>query len=430
MKPVQQTHVPVGVLSPVEVEPARRQNDARFERKRAWTAGLVILGATIGLPFFGAWASGRDLSSLFQFPPPLNIPTDYPRFSWWALLLVIAPFGALTIAWNWKRGDAAQNSTASTGKLNRGPPPIRAQAPAGTRGLTDPESDRHRFHRWPAWGTGALVWTLAWWVLAWSRFAWFQPWQQYTFFPLWLGFIAAMNAVTYARIGTSLLARAPGRILLLFGTSAAFWWIFEWLNRFTHNWHYLGVADFGALAYAANATLCFSTVLPAVSAVAELLATFEAWGTRCAEGPRFPWLRGRATGIVLVAIGGLGLIGAGAAPERFYAALWSAPLALLLGDSVLRRRHEIPAELAVGDWRTTATWAVAALLCGFCWEMWNVFSAAHWIYTVPYTERWHVFAMPILGYTGYLPFGLEVYFVVCRLYGSDFVLPFSRVSST
>ena len=31
----------------------------------------------------------------------------------------------------------------------------------------------------------------------------------------------------------------------------------------------------------------------------------------------------------------------------------------------------------------------------------------HWIYTVPFVQRWHVFEMPVLGYLGYLPFGLE-----------------------
>jgi hypothetical protein len=42
--------------------------------------------------------------------------------------------------------------------------------------------------------------------------------------------------------------------------------------------------------------------------------------------------------------------------------------------------------------------------------MWNSQSAAKWIYTVPYVDRWHLFEMPLLGYAGYLAFGLE-----CRL---------------
>ena len=50
---------------------------------------------------------------------------------------------------------------------------------------------------------------------------------------------------------------------------------------------------------------------------------------------------------------------------------------------------------------------LAALICGCFWEMWNVFSLEKWIYTVPFVDRFHIFEMPLLGYAGYLPFGLE-----------------------
>ena len=39
--------------------------------------------------------------------------------------------------------------------------------------------------------------------------------------------------------------------------------------------------------------------------------------------------------------------------------------------------------------------------------MWNFRSFAHWEYTVPYVQRFHLFEMPLMGYAGYLPFGLE-----------------------
>jgi hypothetical protein len=59
------------------------------------------------------------------------------------------------------------------------------------------------------------------------------------------------------------------------------------------------------------------------------------------------------------------------------------------------------------------------LICGFFWELWNWKSLAKWIYTVPFVERWHVFEMPLLGYAGYLPFGLECLLVVERIVGHD-----------
>lgn len=50
---------------------------------------------------------------------------------------------------------------------------------------------------------------------------------------------------------------------------------------------------------------------------------------------------------------------------------------------------------------------MAGLACGGFWEMWNFHSYPKWIYTVPGVDCWHVFEMPLLGYAGYWPFGLE-----------------------
>jgi hypothetical protein len=51
--------------------------------------------------------------------------------------------------------------------------------------------------------------------------------------------------------------------------------------------------------------------------------------------------------------------------------------------------------------------AMAALFCGWFWEMWNYYSLAKWEYAIPFVHRYEIFEMPILGYAGYLPFGLE-----------------------
>jgi hypothetical protein len=43
--------------------------------------------------------------------------------------------------------------------------------------------------------------------------------------------------------------------------------------------------------------------------------------------------------------------------------------------------------------------------------MWNYWSLPQWYYTVPHVGFGKVFAMPILGYGGYLPFALEIFAV-------------------
>jgi hypothetical protein len=63
--------------------------------------------------------------------------------------------------------------------------------------------------------------------------------------------------------------------------------------------------------------------------------------------------------------------------------------------------------MGAGDWRTAVSSALAALICGWFWEMWNYYSLAKWEYAVPFVHRFQIFEMPLLGYAGYLPFGLE-----------------------
>jgi hypothetical protein len=55
-----------------------------------------------------------------------------------------------------------------------------------------------------------------------------------------------------------------------------------------------------------------------------------------------------------------------------------------------------------------ALWA-GTLICGFMWEMWDFLSFPRWIYHVPFVGFLHVFEMPLLGYGGYLPFGMELF---------------------
>ncbi|HEY0947647.1 MAG TPA: hypothetical protein VGD81_20355 [Opitutaceae bacterium] len=361
-------------------------------RDRVGDAAILLL--VVGLPLLGAALAGRDLHTFFRFPPPLEIPSDYPRFSWLAAAAVVAALilVARPLAAGWRsrstRGAVAEKSGD--------------KSPGGKTPF-------------PWWGWGALGWTLLWWAIAWQRGTELAGIRRFTFFPLWLGFIVSANACVQRRTGSCLMRRDPGVWLALFGVSACFWWLFEWLNRFVHNWHYLGVSDFGPLAYALHASLCFSTVLPAVAAVAEALGSPAPAATRFATGPRWTWLEHAGAGFALLIAGAATLLCVGAWPRGFYFALWIAPLAMFLGKDMVAGHRGPASEIARGDWSRAATWMIAALVCGFFWELWNGQSWPKWIYTVPGVERWHVFEMPLLGYSGYLPFGLECLIVVDRL---------------
>jgi hypothetical protein len=72
----------------------------------------------------------------------------------------------------------------------------------------------------------------------------------------------------------------------------------------------------------------------------------------------------------------------------------------------MKERHVL-GDITEGNWVLVVASALAAVFCGWFWEMWNYCSLAKWQYSVPFVNRFHLFGMPILGYAGYLPFGLE-----------------------
>jgi hypothetical protein len=119
------------------------------------------------------------------------------------------------------------------------------------------------------------------------------------------------------------------------------------------------------------------------------------------------WLSGAA-----LVIGGGGLMGISLWPDYCFPLLWVAPVLLLTACQTLLGLPTIFVPLARGDWCHLWLWALAALVCGGFWELWNTYSLAKWVYSVPFVDCFHLFEMPLLGYGGYLPFGLECAAVV------------------
>jgi len=83
------------------------------------------------------------------------------------------------------------------------------------------------------------------------------------------------------------------------------------------------------------------------------------------------------------------------------------PVLIIVCLQTLMKERQVFSTMAAGDWRSAVAAALAALICGCFWEMWNYFSMAKWAYSVPLVHRFLIFEMPLLGYGGYLPFGLE-----------------------
>ncbi|MBE0569379.1 MAG: hypothetical protein IH576_01935 [Deltaproteobacteria bacterium] len=345
------------------------------------------------LPLLGAAAAGKPLAPYLQFPPKTpdipHAPFSLPAFLGLAFF-VLAATAPLCF------------------RLLR-----RAERPA-------PSEPARPFPRW-GWASAGLGGAA--WIVAWCRFPWMGGLQAHTFTPLWVSFILVVNALAYRRTGRCLLLSRTRGFLLLFPASAAFWWSFEYLNRFVGNWHYVGGREFGAGEYFLFATLPFSTVLPAVLSARELLLSRPRFDAAFRDWRPFSPDRPRAAAAAALLLSCAGLLAVGFVPDVVFPLVWVAPPLLLISVSALRGEPHALSGIAGGDWRAFVASSAAALFCGFFWEMWNYGSAVKWVYDIPYVDAIRLFEMPVLGYAGYLPFG-----VLCAQIGERLLGPAQRAT--
>jgi hypothetical protein len=345
---------------------------------------LILTVMLLGLPLLGIWVAGYPISDYLEFPPQ----TRYVRH---------APFSGLAFV------IYCLLIIACTSPLI-----IRTFKPH----LPNRPQTRRSVQPFPVWGWLGLTLGIAAWVLAWTRFSWFAALQPHTFTPLWVSFIVVINALCYRQSGYCMLLCRPVFFLLLFPISAVFWWFFEYLNRFVQNWYYIG-PEFSAWEYFWYATLPFATVLPAVLGLRDWLASTRWLQQRFDQYKPLQLQHPKLFATLILLLSGAALAGIGVWPNMLFPLLWVAPLLIILSLQSLMGERHLLAELTVGNWTPLMAAALAALICGFFWEMWNVNSLAKWNYSIPFVQRYLIFEMPLLGYAGYLPFGLQ-----CAVVGS------------
>jgi hypothetical protein len=155
------------------------------------------------------------------------------------------------------------------------------------------------------------------------------------------------------------------------------------------------------------ASMSFSTVMPAVLSTRRLLSHLPRLTAGFADYAALSFRRPKSAAALVLAAAGGGLLMIGVFPNFLFPLLWISPFFILVSIGTLAGQSHVLSPVARGDWRPVVTAATAALICGIFWEMWNYYSLARWTYAVPFVHRFQVFEMPILGYAGYLPFGLE-----------------------
>jgi hypothetical protein len=345
--------------------------------KRLLLKFIILTAMLLGMPLLGVTLAGMPIIRYLEFPPKTRY-VQHADFSW----LAFAIYAALII-------------------LSTAPLLVRAvRAGDGTKRQVETK------RKFPWWGWIGITIGIAAWIVAWTRFPWLGGIQPHTFSPLWFSYIVVINALDFRGSGQCLMTQRPVFFLLLFPTSAAFWWLFEYLNRYVQNWYYIG-PEFTPQEYFWYATLPFSTVLPAVLSTQQWLLSGRFIRQRFANYKSFSITRHRSAAAVSLCLSVAGLAGIGIWPSYLFPLLWVSPLLIIVSLQTLMEEKTIIDQMATGNWSVAVASVSAALICGFLWEFWNYFSLAKWEYSIPFVQRYHIFEMPLLGYAGYLPFGLE-----------------------
>jgi hypothetical protein len=250
---------------------------------------------------------------------------------------------------------------------------------------------------------GVLL-TIASWFVAWSRI---PILSEHSFFPLWLGYVLTLNGTSAAFFKDSLLLRMRWLFVLLFLLSVPFWWYFEIANLLVHNWHYEFLRPVSNLQFAIEASIDFSTVVPAVLSTTFLMYRLLEFARIKLNSNPIPMSRRLL--VLSVLAGGVSTMLLALIPDIVFPLVWIAPILLLepimfaVGYPCVLRRIER------GEWLFPVAVAIATLFNGVWWELWNFYALPKWVYTVPYVGFWKIFEMPLLGYFAYPFFGFVVY---------------------
>lgn len=247
--------------------------------------------------------------------------------------------------------------------------------------------------------------------------------------PLFWGFTLMLDGWVYVRrCGHSIIADNPKAIIGIGVSAILGWMIFEYLNNFVaDSWYYPKADLIPQDEFVVYAVIGSSGLIPPAVEWYALLRTFRGFTNRYTNGPKITSPNWVTNGILIFAV--LALFFTPFFPNQLYAALWYSPLIIL---TITLEKCGIWTPFTAiknGNWSFVLLLALSYLFQGFLFESWNYLSASHiagapdhcgvinqvvdvsfnpnyWVYSIPYLSVFHVFEMPILGYLGYLPFGV------------------------
>lgn len=269
---------------------------------------------------------------------------------------------------------------------------------------------------WWFWA-GAVCVAFFWWLM-WARDTVFGDLVYWAFTPLWWGFIFVLDGIVYKRNnGASLFATKPKTLLLTGLVSTVGWVYFEYYDYFVlSNWYYPNAYQipWSKTTLTMEFLLTYSMITPVFFQWYNLFNTYPKFVARYQNGPKMV-----LNGNTLLWVGSLLIAATVVFPYPLFWAVWIGPFIVMTGILLRLNIWNPFTDIAKGNWSAGILIGLASFTNGILWEFWNYGSSHpvdpitnpnYWVYNVPYVNVIHIFSeMPLLGYFGYLPFGVLVW---------------------
>jgi len=220
----------------------------------------------------------------------------------------------------------------------------------------------------------------------------------------WWSFILIMDSLNFRRKKRSPLAESTKIFLFTAFISVFVWLIFELFNLRLRNWTYHDLPP-SLLERWLGYFIAFASVILAIKEIAFFIQSLF-------KGREFSLFKIKITPTllwVLFVLGVFSVILPLAWPRIFFPFVWLCFIFLLEPLNYRLKNKTFLREVAEKKWSNLLSWILAGLAAGILWEFWNFWATSHWRYSLPYLNQGRVFQMPVYGYSGFLPFALEIF---------------------
>lgn len=220
----------------------------------------------------------------------------------------------------------------------------------------------------------------------------------------WWSFILVVDSLNFRIRRHSPLSLSTGNFLFTAFISVFVWLFFELFNLRVRNWSYHNLPS-SAFERWLGYFIAYASVIPALREVSFFLESLL-------KGKKLALFRIKVNPFFLklcILIGFLFILLSLLWPGLFFPLVWLCFMFLLEPVNYWLKNESLLIDQERKDWSRIWSWVLAGLVAGFLWELFNFWAGSHWEYSLPYLDFWHVFQMPVFGYTGFMPFALEVF---------------------